>query len=78
LTNNIELNVYKTVQQAYLDPFTTKSDFSRTYADYVAIAACKGYITTHLTSNAYGNTWRVTDKGYLLISKDTMETDDND
>ena len=34
--------VYAVVQTAKIKPYTTKSDFARTWATHVALAACEG------------------------------------
>lgn len=43
--------------------FTTKSDFARAYADFVAMAASDGYLTTRIAAGLYGNLWLITSKG---------------
>jgi hypothetical protein len=48
---------------AWLSPFSTKSDFARTYADFVAMAASDGLITTRIASGLYGRQWLITAKG---------------
>ena len=49
------------------------SDFARSNAPYVAMAACKGLITTRITEDTYGKTWHVTAGGMRMINE--METD---
>ena len=41
----------------------TKSDFARTHANPVALAASLGLITVVMPGGSYGNTWRITAKG---------------
>lgn len=49
--------------RAWASPFTTKSDFSREYADFVAMAASDGFITTRQAAGLYSNTWMITSLG---------------
>lgn len=42
---------------------TTKSDFARENADYIAMAASMGLISTRIMSHVYGRQWQVTAKG---------------
>lgn len=57
-------------QEAYLSPYTTKSDYARGHANSVALAASLGWITTVLPDSlAYTNTWRVTPKGLARLAR---------
>lgn len=49
--------------KAWYEPFTTKSDFARGHADFVAMCASEGYITTKVDEDAYGNKWIITQEG---------------
>lgn len=51
----------------YDRPITTKSDDARLHADYIAMAACMGLITTKITGDVFGREWRVTAHGLTLI-----------
>lgn len=51
------------IAKAKLEPFTTKSDFARQFANPVALAACEGLISTKLDENTYTNIWMVTSDG---------------
>lgn len=54
--------------EAWQRGFTTKSDFSRENTDYVAIAACMGWITTRIfPPDVWGSTWNITSKGLLAL-----------
>lgn len=55
------------VRQAWLSPFSTKSNFARFEADWVAAAASSGLITTRVGDDTFGHLWRVTAKGLALI-----------
>lgn len=64
--------ITRVLDRAWRAPFSTKSDFARTYADFVALAACEGYITTQVAIHHYGRTWVITPKGlrHLAVLKD--------
>lgn len=49
-------------------PFTTKSDFARRHADAVALAACKGLISTRFKQEHYSRTWRITALGLQWLN----------
>jgi hypothetical protein len=54
--------------EAWRTGFTTKSDFGRENADYVAIASCMGWITTRIfPPDVWGSTWNITSKGLLAL-----------
>lgn len=46
---------------------TTKSDFAREYADYVAMAASMGFISTRIMEHVYGRQWQVTARGLDVL-----------
>lgn len=51
------------LKRAWQSPFKTKSDFSRECADFVAMAASDGHLTTRVAAGLYDNVWRITPKG---------------
>lgn len=54
----------KVLLDAWLAPFTTKSDYARTHATTVAVAACRGWLTTYdPMKEQFTNKWRVTPEG---------------
>ena len=53
----------KVLSRAWASPFTTKSDFAREHADFVAMAASDGFITTRQATGLYSNVWLITAKG---------------
>lgn len=68
--------------EAWRSGFTTKSDFGRENADYVAIASCMGWITTRIfPPDVWGSTWNITAKGLLALEAiygiDTTEEDED-
>lgn len=46
---------------------TTKSDFARDYADYIAMAASMGFISTRITESIYGRQWQITSRGLVAL-----------
>ena len=61
--------IYNVVQTAKIKPYTTKSDFARTWATHVALAACEGLISTRLTESKFTNTWMVTTLGLEYLDE---------
>ena len=61
--------IYGVVQSAKIKPFTTKSDFARSMATHVALAACEGLITTRLSDTKFTNTWMVTSAGLEYLDE---------
>lgn len=55
------------VAQSRVKPFTTKSDFARLHADFVAICAVEGFITTRMSSDTYTNHWMITQEGLEFL-----------
>ncbi len=57
------LDLMVVIQKAKMQPFTTKSDFARTFANPIALAACEGLISTKIDEDVYTNIWMVTQDG---------------
>lgn len=58
---------------------TTKSDFARENADYIAMAASMGLISTRIMENVYGRHWQVTAKGLDALERHYgIKTDTHD
>ena len=57
------------LRRAWASPFTTRSDFARSNAEEVAIAACLKLLTVthHNHLNEWGRTWRITSTGLRLL-----------
>ena len=69
--------------EAWKNGFTTKSDFAREFADYVAIAACMGWASTRIfPPDVWGSSWQITAKGLLALEElygiDTTEEDEEE
>ena len=61
--------IYEVITMARVKPFTTKSDFARSYATVVAMAAVEGLITTKINDTTYGNVWLVTGNGMEYLEE---------
>jgi len=55
------------ILEAYRRRFTVQSDYSRSNAEYIAMAASIGLISTRLYGNVYSREWRPTVKGLLWL-----------
>lgn len=75
-TNPNEKRLASVVMYAHLQPFRTKSDFARTMADYVAIAASIGLISVAQGAFTFNREWRVTAKGLRYLQNTGALTDD--
>ncbi len=61
----------KVLHQAHSNPFTTRSDFARTHAEYIAVAACEGLITTkQVGTTDYGRVWYITVMGLVRLREE--------
>lgn len=62
------------LEYAHQNPFKTKSNFARDYADMIAAAASEGFLTTKIAEESYLRVWMITPKGlsylYALQGKD--------
>ena len=63
------------VANARLNPFTTKSQMAREYANEIAILASLGYISTEFMEGSYGNIWLATANGlaWLEVMEDFVK-----
>lgn len=57
------------LRRAWLAPFTLSCDFARQHVAHIALAACKGLITTRISNSVFGRTWRITAVGLRLINE---------
>lgn len=51
------------VLEAYRRGYTAQSDFARSHADYIGMAASLGLISTRIYGNVFSREWRPTVKG---------------
>lgn len=65
--------------ESWRNSFSTKSDFAREYADYVAMAASLGWITTRIMTDVFGRQWCPTAKGLGALNEIYgIDTDEED
>jgi hypothetical protein len=57
------------LQTVWTCQVTTKSDFARENADYIAMAASMGLITTRIMTAVFGRQWQVTAKGLHALEE---------
>lgn len=55
--------------KAWQGGFSTKSDFARSHATYVAMACSDGFLTTRMSKGTYGNRWLITPDGLNYLWK---------
>lgn len=61
----------KVLKHAHSTPFTTRSDFARTYTEHIAVAACEGLISTkQVGTKDYGRVWYITVMGLLRLREE--------
>ena len=63
------VDLYQVLKEAQINSFTTKSKFSRTWANVIAMAASEGLISTRASSDIWGNRWHVTEDGDQFIEE---------
>ena len=61
--------LYRVLRRAWKSPFTTRSDFARTNAEEIAIAACQDLLTVRHNIETWGRTWRITATGLSLLER---------
>ncbi len=57
------------LQHTLTNPFTTRSDFARENAEWVALCCCEGFVTTRVPSAGleYGRIYYITPMGILRL-----------
>lgn len=74
----IQTKLYDIILEAYKRSFAVQSDFARSYATYVAMAASMGLISTKVHQDIYSGEWRPTVKGLTWLEKQGAEIDEDD
>lgn len=74
----IENRLVDIVLEARKRHFSVQSDFARTNAVMVAMAASMGFITTKIHSNVYGPEWMTTAGGLRFLGEFELGEDDED
>ncbi len=66
----IDRNLHEVLNVVWTSDVTTKSDFARAWADYIAMAASMDLITTRVADTVYSRHWQITAKGLHLLEKE--------
>lgn len=66
----IDINLKITLSTVWQTDVTTKSDFAREWADYIAMAASMGLITTRVAGDVYSRHWQITSYGLAALEED--------
>lgn len=74
--SEIDNGLVDVIIEAYKRGFSVKSDFARLNADYVAMAASMGLVSTRLHSNFYSREWRPTVEGLMFVERLQLEDDE--
>lgn len=69
----IDKKLFDVVLEAYRRSFSVQSDYARAKADYVAMAASLGYISTKVHNNVYSRDWRPTVKGLSWLEAQDVD-----
>ena len=71
MPRSLPREVLPVLERAWRDPFTTKSDFARSEAPLIALAASEGLVTskTFDPQEPWGSCWRITARGLRLIER---------
>lgn len=66
-----EQRLLSLLQRVWTYAFTTKSDTARDYADEVAEASSRGFLTTQVVHGRelYGRVWKITAPGILWLAQ---------
>lgn len=66
-----EVRLLHLLQLVWTSPITTKSDLAREYADEIAEAASRGFLTTRVVYGSpravWGRRWKVTAEGLTFL-----------
>jgi len=65
----IARKIKEVLEAAWQGTFTTKSDISRSHADWVALACSLGYITVLVNDHAFSRHWLITEDGLAALNE---------
>lgn len=60
------------LDEAHSSPFSTKSNFARHFATFVALAASLGWLTTINADRTFGSRWLITPDGLSALRNKAM------
>ena len=69
MSNSIPENIVTVVIEAHTRGISIQSNFARDCAEYVAMAASMGLISTRIFGNVYGRLWLPTVEGLKLLEE---------
>lgn len=64
--------------EAHKVGFTVSSNFARAHADFVAMAASLGYLSTRVHKNVFGRDWRPTVRGLAWLNTYDLITEEEE
>lgn len=76
---SIDKRLGAVILETYRRGFTVQSDYSRANADFIAMAASLGLVSTRVYGNVFSREWRPTVKGLTWLEDvfgETFEDDD--
>lgn len=59
--------LFEVLREAFLQPFTTRSDFARAHAEAIGVAAENAYLTLYVDAATVSNVWRLTLQGVNMM-----------
>lgn len=76
--DHLDSGLVAVVLEAYTSAFSVQSDFARREAEFVAMAASLGLLTTKVHRNVFSRHWRPTVKGLMFLESLKLTEDEPD
>lgn len=75
-----DISLLELLQRVWTYAFTTKSDTARDYADEVAEAASRGFLTTQVVpgKDVFGRVWKITCEGLQWLGDNASSIADRE
>ena len=70
-TEVIGRRIKEVLDYAWQGPFTTKSDFARSHADWIALCSSLDFITVMTSETTWSRNWMITEKGLVALEEIT-------
>ena len=64
--------IKEVLDYAWQGTFTTKSDFARSHADWIALSASLDLITVMTSETTWTRNWMITEKGLIALEEITV------
>lgn len=74
----VAIKIKDVLDEAWQGNFTTKSDFARTEADWIALAASFGYITVLASEETWTRYWMITEEGLGILQDLNVILEENE